>query len=110
MDSHLRKLSAQWPGTATLGAGGAAVPSAINQGGQGARLALHAELLPSLLPSEEAFSNVVDGLIQKNISGGKPSGPQITLVLLGDKYLKHCSSGKVLEDQKPTLVEKYTYT
>ena len=43
----------------------------------GARIALHAELLPSLLPSEGAFSDVVDGLIQENFSGGKPPDPKL---------------------------------
>ena len=79
-----------WAGTNTLG-------------GIGARIALHAELLPSLLPSEGAFSDVVDGLIQENFSGGKPPDPPITVVLLGDKYSKHCPSGKELEDQNLPL-------
>ena len=61
-------------------------------------MVLHVELLPSLLPSEGAFSNV-DCLIQENCSGGKPPDPQIALVFLGDRYSEHCFSGKELEDQ-----------
>ena len=49
-------------GRLSWGAGGAAAPSALIRGeAGGARIALHTELLPSLLPSEGAFSDVVDG-------------------------------------------------
>ena len=59
--------------------------------------------------AEGAFSDVVDGLINKTYSGGKPPDPQITMVLLGDKYSKHCSSGKLFEDQTYPCGETYMY-
>ena len=61
-------------------------------GAGGARIALHAELLPSLLPSEGAFSDVVDGLIQENFCHGV-AGRQIFKAL-----------------PKPTPMEEHTYT
>ena len=84
-------------------AGGQLPPLPSSVGAGGARIALHAELLPFLLPSEGAFSDVVDGWIQENFSKGKPPDPQITVVFLGDKYSKHCPSGKELEDQNLLL-------
>ena len=60
----------------------------------GARVDLQTELFPSLLSAEEAFSGIVDGLVQKNLSGGKPPDPQIIIALLGDRCITHYSSGK----------------
>ena len=60
----------------------------------GARIVLHTELFPSLLSSEGAFSDIVDRLPRESFSGGKPPDPQITIVLVGDQYIKHRSSGK----------------
>ena len=51
-------------------------PFALIYGGAGmARISLHAELLPSLLPSEGAFSDVVDGFFQNIFSGASPRPP-----------------------------------
>ena len=47
-----------------------------------------AELFPSLLSAKEAFSGIVDSLVQDNIFGGKPLDPQIIVVLLGDQCIK----------------------
>ena len=72
----------------------------IHQWGVGGpRIALHTELFPSLLSSERAFSSIVDSLVHKNCSGGKPPDAQIDIVLLGE----------VLRP-KATPVEEYTYT
>ena len=76
----------------------------------GGRRGIHTELFPFLLPSEGTFSDVEDGLIQENFSGGKPPDPEIAIVLLGDIYSEHCYSGKELEDLKPTPVEEHRYT
>ena len=54
-------------------------------------------------PAEEAFSGIVDRLVQENCSGGKPPDPQILVVLLGDQCIKHCSSGKEFRDHNPAL-------
>ena len=43
------------------------------------RIVFHAELFPSLLSFEWAFSGVVDSLAQGNFSGGKP---QLNMLLL----------------------------
>ena len=57
------------------GARGVAAPS---MGGAGrARIALDTELFPSILPSEEAFSDFVDSLLHENSSGGKPTDPKL---------------------------------
>ena len=66
---------------------------------QRARIALRTKFFLSLLSSEGAFSGIVDSLVQENLSGDKPPDPQTTIVLLGDQYTKHCSSGKEFEDQ-----------
>ena len=66
-------------------------------------IALHTELFPSLLSAEEAFSSIVDSLIQEHFSGGKPPDPQVVLVLLGDQCSKHCSSVKEFKDQTLAL-------
>ena len=63
-------------------------------GAGGARIALYTKLFPSLLSAEEAFSNIVDSLVQETFSGGKPPDPHIIVVLLGDQFIKHGSSGK----------------
>ena len=34
---------------------------------------------PSLLSAEEAFSGIVDSLVQENFSGGKPQTPKLSL-------------------------------
>ena len=73
----------------------------------GGRRGIHTELFPFLLPSEGIFSDVEDGLIQENFSGGKPPDPEIAIVLLGDIYSEHCYSGKELEDLKPTPVVEH---
>ena len=72
-------------------------------GAGGARVALRTELFPSLLSAEEAFSGIVDSLVQENFSGGKPPDPQIIVVLLEDQCIKHCSSGKEFKDQNLAL-------
>ena len=61
--------------------------------------AFHTELFPSLLSSERAFPAIVDSLVHKNSSWGNPPDPQISIVVLGDQYTVHCSSGKEFEDQ-----------
>ena len=72
-------------------------------GAGGARIALHTDLFPSLLLSEGAFSGIVDSSVQDHFSGGKPPDNQICIVFLGNKYTKHCSSGKEIEDQNLPL-------
>ena len=72
----------------------------------GVRIPFHTELPPSLLSTEEAFSGIVDSLVQENFSGGKPPDPQIIVVLLGDHCIKHCSSGK---KPKSSPVEEHIY-
>ena len=57
----------------------------------------------SLLSAEEAFSGIVDSLVQESFSVGKPPDPQILLVLLEDQCIKHCSSGKEFKDQNLAL-------
>ena len=52
-----------------------------------------------LLSTGEAFSGIVDSLVQETFSGGKPPHPPIVVVLLGDRCSKHYSSGKEFEDQ-----------
>ena len=66
----------------------------IPWGAGGVRIALRTEFFPSVLSSEGAFSGIVDSLVLENFSGGKSPDPEIDNVLLGDKYTKHCSSGK----------------
>ena len=75
----------------------------LRRGAGGARIALHTELLPSLLSAEEALFGTIDSLVQENFSGGKPPNPQMILVLLGDQCIRHCSSGKEFKDQKLAL-------
>ena len=48
-------------------------------GARVARIALHAELLPSLLSDEEAFSGIVDSLVRESFSGGRPQTPKLSL-------------------------------
>ena len=48
----------------------------------GARIALDAELFPSLPSSEGAFSSVVEDLVQENFSEGKLPNPHIDMLLL----------------------------
>ena len=72
-------------------------------GAGGARIVLHTELFPSLLSAEEAFSGIVDSLVQDNFSEGKPPDPQIIVLLLGDQCIKHCSYGKEFEEQNLAL-------
>ena len=91
-------------GRLNWGAGGAAAPFAFTYGVGGARIALYAELFPSLLPLEGAFSDVVDSFVQNKFSGSKPPDPQIPMILLGDKYSKQCSSGKELEAKNLPLL------
>ena len=54
-------------------------------GAGGARIVLHTEFFPFLLPREGAFSRVVDSLFQERFSGGKPL--DLIIVLL-EKSLK----------------------
>ena len=79
----------------------APLPSSLEAGG--ARNALHTELFSSLLSSEWAFSSVIDSLAQENYFENKPPDPQICMVLLGDRYAKHWSSGKGFENQNLPL-------
>ena len=68
------------PGMPTLGGKRAAAPSALIHGGQeGQELSfiLNSFHLSYLL---EAFSGIVDRLVQENFSGGKPPDPQIIVV------------------------------
>ena len=98
------KISDLLPGMPMLGGRrGSCSLCPYSWGAGGARIALHSELFPSLLSSEGAFSSFVDSLLQENFSGGKPPDPQISLVLLGNQYTKHCSSGKEIEDQNLPL-------
>ena len=72
-------------GSPTLGAGGAAAPSAlVLEGAGGARIALCSEFFPSLISSEGEFSGIADSLVKENFSGGKPPEPQIAIESLGD--------------------------
>ena len=75
----------------------------LRWGAGGASIALHTELFPSLLSDEEAFSGIVDNLVQENFSGCNPPDPHIIVVLLGDQCIEHCSSGKEFEDQNLAL-------
>ena len=79
----------------------------FNQGrlpwGQEEQDCLHTELFSSLLSSEWAFSDIVDSLVQENLSGGKPLDHQIIVILLGDQYIKHFFSGKEFRDQTLAL-------
>ena len=76
-------------------------------GAGGARISLHyAFILNSfhlfhLLKGH--FSGIVDNVVQDDFSGGKSPDPQIAIVLLGDQYIKHCSSGKEFKDQNLPL-------
>ena len=75
----------------------------MHRGGVGgARIALQTELFASLLSSEEA-SDIVDSLAQENVSRGKSPDLQISIVILGDQYIKHRSSGKQFEVNNPLL-------
>ena len=65
----------------------------------GVRIVLHTELFLSLLSSQGAFSSVYIQFVSRNFSGGKHPDPQINIVLLGDQYTKHYSSGKEFGDQ-----------
>ena len=67
-----------------------------------ARIALHTELILSLLSSEGAFSGIVDSLVQENFFSGKPPDPQICIAFLGSQYTKSCS-GTEIEDQNLPL-------
>ena len=60
------------PETPTLGGRRDSCSLRLHLWGQGARIALHAELFPFLLSSEGAFSGIVDSLFQENFSVGKP--------------------------------------
>ena len=51
-------------------------------GAGGAKITHQTELFPSLLSSEGAFSGIVGSLVQENPPAGKPSDPQIAIVLL----------------------------
>ena len=77
-------------------------------GAGGARITLHAELTPSLLSSEWAFSGIVDSLVQETFSGGKPPDSQIIIVLLGNQCSKHFSSSK--EEFLKTIIYPYRRT
>ena len=83
-------------------------PLLLAMGAGGARIAVHAEFFPSLLPCEGAFSGVVDSLVQETFSGGKPLDSQINMVLLWDKYTKDGYSGRVWRP-KSTPVEEDTF-
>ena len=62
------------------GVGGVAAPSAfIHRGAGGARIALHTKLFSSLRSAEEAFSDLVDSLVQENFSGSKFQTPKLSL-------------------------------
>ena len=88
----------------TLGGRRGSCPLCPHPCGAGrARITLHTELFPSLQSSEVAFSGIADSLVQGNFSGGKPPDPHIVVVLLGDQYIKHCSSGKELKEQNLAL-------
>ena len=50
------------------------------EGAGGARIFLHTELFPSLLPCKGEFSGVVEGLVEMTLSKGKPPDPQLTIV------------------------------
>ena len=81
-----------------------AAPFALIHGGAGgARIALHTEFFPSLLSSEWALSRIVDRLVEEAFSWGKPPDPQICIVVLGNQYASHCSSGKDFEDRNLSL-------
>ena len=87
---------------------GQQLPLPSSMGAGGTRIALDTELFPSLLSSKGAFFGIVDSLVQENFSEGKPPDPQITVVLLGDQYNKHCFSGKSLKT-KSSPVEEHIY-
>ena len=58
----------------------AAAPSAFTYGWSGgARIALHTELILSLLFSERAFSGIVDSLVHKKFLGTSPQNPELAL-------------------------------
>ena len=54
-------------------------PHSWGEGAGVARIALHTELFPSLLSPEEAFSGIVDSLVQENFSGDNPQTPDLSL-------------------------------
>ena len=81
----------------------AALSALIHGGAGGAKIALHTELFLSLLSAEEAFPGIVDSLVQENFSGGKPPDPQIIVLVLGDRCIKYCSSGKGFKEQNLSL-------
>ena len=70
-------------GTPTLGEQeGQLSPLLSFTGGRRARVALHTELLLSLLSCKGAFSGVVDSLVKEKLSGGKPPDPHLIVLLL----------------------------
>ena len=75
----------------------------LRLGAGGERIALHTELFLSLLPFKGAFSGIVDSLIYENFYGGKPPNPQSTIVLVGNRYIKHCSPEKEFKQNLPLL-------
>ena len=89
-----------------MGAGGTAVPPPSSIGAGGARISLQTELFPTLLSSQGAFSGILDSLVQE-ISLEQAPDPQITVVLLGDQYIKLRSSGK---ESKSTHAKDHIYT
>ena len=64
---------------------------------------LQTELFSSPLSSERAFFGTVDSLVRENFSVDKPPDFQIAIVLLGDQYIMHRSSGKESKDQNLPL-------
>ena len=49
-------------------------------GAGGARFALQAELFPSLLSSEGAFTGIEDSLVQENFLGASPRTPNFHFI------------------------------
>ena len=77
-----------------------AAPSALIHGGQeGQELLFILNSFHLSYRLKGHFFGIPDSLVQENVSGGKPLDPQITIVLPGDKHIKHCSSEKELKDQ-----------
>ena len=83
----------------------AAVPSALIHGEAGrARVALHTELFPCLLPLQGAFSNIFNSLVQENFFCGQaPRFPNYHGIARR-QVLKALFFWKELEDQNLLLL------